>query len=137
MPASQTRKLEAGWLLLGAGGAAALAVLAVFDPRQHAFYPTCLFHSTTGLLCPGCGSLRALHELLRGHLATALRFNPLLIISMPFVAWWGARPLTRWMRGEPATLALRPIWIWTFLAVTLAFGICRNLPGAPLGALPQ
>src|ERR1035438_1340940 len=59
-------------------------VLFCFDPRQYHFYPICLFHQTTGLLCPGCGALRAMHQLLHGHLAVAFQFNPMLIVSLPF-----------------------------------------------------
>src|SRR2546421_11472933 len=58
----------AGLALVGA------AVLFWFEPTQHAFYPICAFHRTTGLLCPGCGSLRALHQLLHGQVAAAFHF---------------------------------------------------------------
>ncbi len=43
-------------------------VLFCFDPERCGFYPICIFHQSTGLLCPGCGSLRAMHQLLHGHL---------------------------------------------------------------------
>ena len=72
-------------------GAVAGLVLFCFDPRQYPFYPVCFFHKTTGLLCPGCGALRAMHQLLHGHLATAFRFNPVLVVSLPILAWIGAR----------------------------------------------
>src|SRR5690242_14513344 len=69
---------------------ATAAVLYLFDPRFYSFYPTCLFHRTTGLLCPGCGSLRAVHELLHGHLRAAFHYNPLLVAGLPFLAVYGA-----------------------------------------------
>jgi hypothetical protein len=69
----------------------ACIVLFYFDPRQYHFYPVCFFHQTTGLLCPGCGTLRGLHQLLHGHLAAAFRFNPMLIVSLPFLCWFGAK----------------------------------------------
>src|ERR1700730_11233149 len=58
-------------------------VLFCFNPSEYRFYPVCLFHSYTGLLCPGCGSLRALHQLVHGHVIAALRFNILLISALP------------------------------------------------------
>ncbi|MCX6913024.1 MAG: DUF2752 domain-containing protein, partial [Verrucomicrobia bacterium] len=64
-------------------------VLFCFDPRQYHFYPICFFHKATGLLCPGCGALRATHQLLHGHLAAAFRFNPMLVASLPFLLWFG------------------------------------------------
>src|SRR5260370_36721099 len=64
---------------------AALAglILFLFDPNRYPFYPVCAFHKVTGLLCPGCGSLRAMHQLLHRHLAIAFHFNPLLITTLP------------------------------------------------------
>ena len=61
--------------------ALAAGVLFCFDPNRYPFYPLCFFHRATGLLCPGCGSLRALHQLLHGNLATAFHFNALLVSS--------------------------------------------------------
>ena len=41
------------------------------DPNQPGHYPTDPFLAITGLYCPGCGTLRALHALARGDLLTA------------------------------------------------------------------
>jgi hypothetical protein len=116
-------------------GAVAGVVLFYFDPRQYHFYPVCFFHKTTGLLCPGCGALRALHQLLHGHLATAFRFNPVLIVSLPILAWVGARHCWQKARNEPASLGLRPLWLWLILAAVLVVSVLRNLPGAPFALL--
>jgi len=70
------------------------AILFCFDPSGYSFFPICVFHQTTGLLCPGCGSLRALHQLLHGHLLIAFRFNPLLLLSLPVAGWYAARYLS-------------------------------------------
>jgi hypothetical protein len=113
----------------------AAVVLFCFDPRQYHFYPVCFFHKTTGLLCPGCGALRALHQLLHGHLATALRFNPVLIVSLPFLCWFGARLALQKGQHQPPSLGLRPGWLWLMLAAVLVVSILRNLPGAPFALL--
>ena len=108
---------------------AGVAVLLFFDPAQHSFYPLCVFHRLTGLNCPGCGGLRALHQLLHGHLAAAFRFNALVVLSLPPAAGFGARRLWYWAAGKPQPrFALRPAWLWLVLAVVIAFGILRNLP---------
>lgn len=39
----------------------------------------------TGLDCPGCGSQRAVHELLHGHIQSAFYLNPLFVVSLPYV----------------------------------------------------
>ena len=110
-------------------------VLFCFDPRQYHFYPVCFFHKTTGLLCPGCGALRAMHQLLHGQVATAFRFNPVLVVSLPILAWLGTRYVWQKSRNEPASLGLRPLWLWLILAAVLVVSVLRNLPGAPFALL--
>jgi hypothetical protein len=118
-------------LVVGAAG----LVLFCFDPRQYHFYPVCFFHRTTGLLCPGCGALRALHQLLHGHLAAAFHFNPMLIICSPFLAWLGVSYGLQKARHQPARMGLRPVWLWLMLAAVLVVSLLRNLPGAPFALL--
>jgi hypothetical protein len=114
----------------------ACLLLFCFDPRRYGFYPTCFFYKTTGLLCAGCGCLRATHELLHGHLVTAFRFNPLLVVSLPLLAWFGAVQTVRKASHQPA-LAVRPAWLWALLVVLVAFTVLRNVPGVPFATLPQ
>jgi hypothetical protein len=131
------RRLGLPALLIAALTALAALVLFCFDPSLYAIYPVCWFHRTTGLLCPGCGSLRALHQLLHGHITTAFRFNPLLMGSLPFVLWWAARFAVRPAHQQPASLPVHPRWLWLFLAAAVAFTVWRNVPGAPFANLPQ
>lgn len=112
---------------------AGAAVLYSFNPSTSRLFPPCPFLAVTGLYCPGCGSTRAMHQLLHGHVATAFDFNPLVVVSLPLVglalAWQALRP----RRGAPAASARLPgWWVWVLLAVVVAFGIARNLPWKPL-----
>jgi Protein of unknown function (DUF2752) len=115
------------WTSCLIGSATAALVLYFFDPARVAIYPVCIFHRLTGLDCPGCGSLRALHQLLHGNLGEAVRFNAFLIASLPIFAWFGYRLVwSEITHQRPA--AIRPIWLWLFLAAWLAFGVLRNVP---------
>jgi len=105
-------------------------ILFLFDPGQYRFYPRCIFHQTTGLLCPGCGSLRALHQLLHGQVLAAVHFNALLVLGTPLAAWMTARSLFRSLNGQSQSLGLHPAWLWAALAAVILFGILRNLPFA-------
>ena len=118
-------------LLAGVAG----IVLFCFDPRQYHFYPVCFFHQTTGLLCPGCGTLRGLHQLLHGHLAAAFRFNPMLVVSLPFLLWFGARYGLQKAENQSASLGLRPVWLWLMLGAVLVVSVLRNLPGTSFAML--
>lgn len=115
------------WLLTGLGLIGA-AMLYVFDPARYGFYPACALYRTTGLFCPGCGSLRAMHQLLHGHLIEALRFNALFVFSVPFVVGFAGLWLTRTLKDQPFSLPVKPWWIWIGLVVVFLFAIARNLP---------
>jgi hypothetical protein len=65
---------------------AAAAVLFFFDPATAGFYPPCLFSALFGRDCPGCGSLRALHQVLHGNLGTAWALNRPIFLAMPLAA---------------------------------------------------
>ena len=60
-----------------------LGVLACRHPSEYGFLPPCQFHEWTGLFCPGCGTTRAVHFLLRGDWKISLHYNPLVILFLP------------------------------------------------------
>jgi hypothetical protein len=110
-----------------AAGAVAVAVVATIDPEQPGHYPTCPFLSVTGWWCPGCGSLRAVHALAHGDVATAVDRNVLLVLTLPvlLVAW------TAWLRRTITGRAQRALplaALWTGLAIVGAFWVLRNVP---------
>lgn len=113
--------------LIVSGCVAGLAVLFLFDPALNSFYPGCMFHRVTGLNCPGCGSLRAMHQLLHGHLSAAFRFNPLLVISLPVAGYFFLQYILRRAMKRPA-VAIRLFHIWLLAGSIVAFGILRNVP---------
>jgi hypothetical protein len=114
------------FVLLGLAGAC--AILFFFKPGQHWFYPVCHFHTLTGLHCPGCGSSRALHELLHGNLLAALRLNALLVLCLAGLAGLGARFVRARLRRQRATFSVRGGWLWAFLCAAVVFTLLRNLP---------
>ena len=111
-----------GFALL-AGGA-----LFAVDPARHAIYPACWLYATTGLQCPGCGGLRATHQLLHGRLAAAWGLNPLAVLLTPLYAWFGLDALLTLLRGRglPGSTP-RPAVIWLGVAGIILFGLLRIL----------
>ncbi len=117
---------------IAAAGAAALAALFFLDPARGGIFPPCPFRALTGYLCPGCGTLRALHQLLHGHVTTALRLNPLSVSALPFVGYSSISSLLKAATGRPlAPIFIRPLFIWTLLIAILAFWVLRNTPLFP------
>ncbi len=112
------------------------AILFFVDPADSSVYPMCLFHSLTGLHCPGCGTLRALHQLLHMNLADAFRLNPLMALSMPFLAYAFLSRAMVGIRGKSLPRVFVPAgWIWALLVIIIAFWFFRNVPFYPFSLL--
>jgi hypothetical protein len=93
----------------------AVVTLGLVDPATTWWMPSCPLYALTGWLCPLCGSLRALHALLRGAPLAAFAFNPLLVVALPLT-------LIARRRTVDFCFSARGL---TALAV---FGLARNLP---------
>ena len=108
-----------------AGGA--LGWVANVSPHEAGHYPACAFLGLTGLYCPGCGTLRAVHELGHGDLLAALDLNALttLLLLLTVVAW------VTWVRTRLGLRAGPSPWLMNAFATTAlalpVFGILRNL----------
>jgi hypothetical protein len=116
-------------LLSAVGAVAALTLLHLRDPHVAGSYAACPWLHLTGFACPGCGGLRAVHDLTHGDLAGALSSNLLvvaLLLPLAVVAWL-AWTRGRW-RGRRFALPplSRPV-AWFLLVLILAFGLVRNL----------
>ena len=96
--------------------------------------PRCIFHDSTGWYCPGCGSGRAVYALLRLRPLAAWRANPLLMIALPVLLFYGLRwiwPVIRLRPPRPAMTSLGRKTIYLIAAVVALFWITRNLPWWP------
>ena len=131
-PASRTAAL---------GGAAAVTALAAalvlyaVDPVEGWFYPQCPLLAVTGLLCPGCGTLRSLHALLNGAVAASIGYNPLLWAAAPFALVAAVRHGLARIGLTTAPRPLRAVSIRIILVVLVGYSILRNLPFFPFDLL--
>ena len=106
---------------------AALCIYFYFDPTTSILFPRCPFYSITGYLCPGCGTQRAIHALLRGNIPAAWHFNALLLIALPYIALLLFAEATR--RRMPRFYAIvnsRPV-IWFWFIVIIFWWLVRNV----------
>lgn len=129
----------------------ALVMLTVFDPATSGVFPPCPVFYFTGWYCPGCGSLRAFHQLLHGNLRAAWAMNPLTVVLMPFLAYGlAAHVLDQLHASGTAGAGLRStglrairlprlflpaMWIRAIGAAIILFGVVRNIPVHPFNLL--
>ena len=121
--ASRRTNARALGFIIGGVVLACVALLFFFNPGQYGFYPRCAFFTLTGLQCPGCGGLRATHQLLHGNFVEAFKLNALVIVGLPLVAWG------TWQQVARGGLKLRVRWIILMGIALLLFGVVRNLSG--------
>jgi len=115
-----------GLLLLGA------VYVFAFEPGKTGIFPPCVFRQLTGLQCPGCGSTRALHQLLHGHFVAAFTLNPLFVIAIPLLLYVLLKYTTLSFRGiTPKPNALPARYIYLIFVVIVSFWILRNTPLYP------
>lgn len=127
----RTRRLLAPVLTLVAG-AAAVGYLAAVDPNTPGHYPVCPLKALTGIDCPGCGMLRATHDLVHGQVVGALDHNVLMILLVPLAAVLWVRWVRRaWTGVTPAVtrsqFRRRNAVLLVGLALVLVFGVVRNV----------
>ena len=133
---TRTISARTGYLGLALLAAFGIALLYMVDPRKEGIFPTCPFLSLTGCYCPGCGTLRALRMLLHGDVISAIGYNALAILSLPFIAYSYSRGAVKaFGLRAPRPVFIHPNLIWALLATIVAYWILRNLPFAPLNIL--
>ncbi|MBU0691614.1 DUF2752 domain-containing protein [bacterium] len=98
------------------------------NPLQQLAWLRCPVNLTTGLYCPGCGSLRAIHALLNGDIVAALSANLLAVAALPVLAGIGVRSLFRIIKGCSPTIRIHPIVAWSIFWTVILFAVLRNLP---------
>lgn len=138
--------------------AAGTTYTALVDPNTSHAFPLCPLKYFTGLDCPACGCLRAIHALTQGRVIEAANHNLLFVLALPslvfaWLAWFAASlrsanppptvqrpagthdlPAARsnlWPLGQLSARALRVTWTVVIVLVAV-FTVTRNLR-FPLG----
>jgi hypothetical protein len=99
------------------------------NPAESWFFLKCPVNYVTGLSCPGCGSQRAIHELLHLNFKQAFAYNPLLIAAIPYTALgiaFNTETLkTRYPKTRKFFYGQRALYV--VLVVVILFFILRNI----------
>jgi hypothetical protein len=118
-------KITLLFVLIGGG----FLLFYLFDPSQHSFFLPCPFNYMTGYQCPGCGSQRAIHQLLHGNVGAAFNLNPLLIVSLPLILYGIGTKIWNYIynTSHRVTLFYSNIFIYGYFAIAIIYWVLRNL----------
>jgi hypothetical protein len=119
-------------LFIVAAGAALL--LYFFVEPKNGNLPKCLFHELTNLYCPGCGVQRSFHALLHGHLLTAINYNLLFILFLPFIIYF-ILAFEFDKKHSRSSFIYKANFGIAVVIIFVSFWILRNLPFAPFSWL--
>ena len=108
------------FLLTGAFGAGGLFYFGVWLPLTGIGIP-CVFREITGLYCPGCGMTRLVISLLELDPVQAFRYNMLAFFLAPMY-------LIYLKLARSGKTRLSSVLAAVMVAMTVAFGVLRNLP---------
>lgn len=127
--------LKNKWFLIGILFLCSIPLFFIYkeyNPTQNSFFPKCVTKTFLGVDCPGCGSQRAFHQLLNGNIGGALHYNPLFVLSLPYLALgvllYALSPtpsVLLWRRRLYGYVAVRFV-----LILVILFTILRNTPWA-------
>lgn len=118
-------------------GITAMAVLFfVLNPSEHEIFPRCIFNSITGYYCPGCGSQRAIHNLLHLNFTGVIHNNFLFIPAFLLIAYHYLHSiLNKWMNWKLPNIFYYKSTPWIIFGVVILFWIARNIPSYPFSVL--
>ncbi len=103
-----------------------LSVFFIFDPAYNIF-PRCPFYMLTGWKCPGCGSQRALYQLLHLNLGEAFRYNAFFLLVIPVLVFLLVSEFYGDRCPKLHAFARKPAVAWTLLAAVALWTILRNV----------
>ena len=115
--------------------AAGARYLYLFDPARGGGYVPCPFRLLTALECPGCGTLRGLHQLLHGHPWAAFKLNPLVVVLLPALVYPALSFAVLAVRGRALPRVFIPHYVIRLMLVAiLLFWVVRNVSLYPFKA---
>lgn len=89
----------------------------------------CMFHTVTGLYCPGCGVSRMCLSLLRLDFLSAFKANAVLMLLLPPGFIIGLQMAARYIKtGRITPTRLQSCILTAMTAILLIFGVLRNMP---------
>ena len=126
------KKFYLALILIGFGGV--FFIYYTFDPAsENSYFLPCPFKLVSGYNCPGCGSQRAIHELLNGHVGHAFRLNPLMVLSLPLIFYGLGTKIHNYLYNSSIRFNLfySKAFIYIYFSIAIVYWVVRNLSFYP------
>lgn len=114
-------------IIIGIAAVVLLGLYFIFDPSETRWAPKCMFHTMTGLDCPGCGSQRMVHALLHGRWGEAWHQNAMLLVMTPLLLLMAYSAVLRRKMLRLYAVLNSPAMIVGITALLIAWTVVRNL----------
>lgn len=131
MPAE--KQAQRGRVAIIIAGISVIAIFYFFNPVS-LFFPKCPVYISTGFHCTGCGSQRALHALLNGHITQAWQQNMLATLCYLALLCELIAVIIN-PRFRPSALLQKKNAAAFVLCAVVLFTILRNIPAYPFTLL--
>ena len=124
------------YLIIGIVGIALLSLYYIYNPSVNSFFPKCPFHSLTGYHCPGCGSQRAIHQILHFNILGMINHNALFIVGILIILYHNTiRILNHYSLKKYYNYIYHPKTPMILGVLIILFWILRNIPIHPFSCL--
>ncbi|NNK23186.1 MAG: DUF2752 domain-containing protein [Winogradskyella sp.] len=99
-------------------------------------FPKCPFYVLTNFHCPGCGSQRAIHDVLHFRIGEALLHNvTIVVIVILLLSKLYAVISKRYFEKYYYNLSHKTYFTYAIVFIVFAYWILRNIPHYPFTAL--
>lgn len=105
-----------------------LALYSFLNPIETNLFPSCPFYVTTGIYCPGCGSQRAVHQILNGHIFEGIRHNYLIgLLALVFTYQIFIFTMNNVLDKGFTNLLHKSKVTFSILIIVILFWVLRNI----------
>ncbi|TWO31471.1 DUF2752 domain-containing protein [Seonamhaeicola sediminis] len=113
-----------------------LSLFFLYNPLENSLFPKCPLYAFTGTYCPGCGSQRAIHQILNGNIITGLRHNFLIVLLVLIIIYdLFIKFLNVLLKRKFSNLLHKPAITISLLVVILLYWVLRNINQYPFNIL--